>query len=399
MRILLLTQNMAGMGGSYVRTFSLARQLAGFGHAVHVLASRRDPGVRPRTITRDDVHVTEMPDFAAARLRHGGLSPLDVLGRMSWVSRRSFDVIHAFEHRPAVSFPALVGKRNGAVLVSDWSDLWGKAGIGGERKGPEAWFLGTADGYWESRYRKGVDAITTINTAIWDRVEGLGLPKTRRLMLPPGANVDLIRPLPKAESRRMYYLPEDAHVVVSTGFAPYDEDLLSETIVEILSLDPAAWALMSGAERTPLQSAVRRRGLEARLRVLGRVPFSEMERVLACADVLLLPYSHKPVNLGRFPNRFGDYLAAGRAIVTQRTGDLGELVVRHGLGLIAPEEPAGFAEAVVRLMEDPVQCDDLGTRARRFAEDHLSWEALAHRVEDFYSEILTARHTRSLTAS
>jgi glycosyltransferase involved in cell wall biosynthesis len=364
-----------------------------------MLASRRDPGTRPRTMTHDQVHVTEMPDVAAARLRHGGLSPLDILGRMAWVSRRSFDVIHTFEHRPAVSLPALVGKHRGAVLVSDWSDLWGRAGIGGERKGPEAWILGTLDEYWETRYRKWADAFTTINATLWDRVEGLGLPEPRRLMLPPGANVDLIRPLPQADMRRLYSLPKDAHVVVATGFAPYDEDLLSETIVEILSLDPAAWALTSGAERTLLQYAVRTRGLEGRLRVLGRVPFSEMERVLACADVLLLPYSHKPVNLGRFPNRFGDYLAAGRAIVTQRIGDLGELVVRHGLGLIAPEEPAGFAAAAVHLMEDPALCEELGTRARRFAEDHLSWEALAHRVENFYSEVLKARQTGSIRAN
>jgi len=393
LRILLLSHNLAGLGGSYMRSFSLARQLAGFGHSVHLLASRRAVGVRPVTTICDKVKVVEMPDITPARFRNGGLSPLDTLARMSWISRRSFDVIHAFDHRPAVSFPALVGRNRGALLVCDWADLWGKDGIASERGSVGGRLVGAGDDYWEPRFRRSADGLSAISRALWDRAGGLGIPEERRMILPAGANVDLIRPLAKSVGRSHYDLPQDAHIVVSTGFAPYDEDLLAETMVEILSLDLNAWAVTSGARSPRLQRAVGRRGLHARLRMLGSVPLADLERVLACADVLLLPYSRKLVNLARFPNRFGDYLAAGRAIVTNRTGDLGELVARHQLGVLAEENPVDMARKVVDLFKDRQRGDELGRRARTFAEDHLNWTTLAKGVERFYGDLLTVhRH-------
>jgi glycosyltransferase involved in cell wall biosynthesis len=390
LRILLLTHNLAGLGGSYMRAFSLARQLAGFGHSVSLLAARREPGLRTRSLVRDRVDIIEMPDLFPERLRHGGLSLIDTVFRVAWVSSRNFDVIHAFDHRPAVALPALRSRTRGGVLVSDWADLWGKQGIGGEREGVGGWFLRTADEYWEPRFRFRVDGVTAISRMLSDRAGRLGIAPERRLILPAGANVDLIRPQQKTEARRHYDLPPDAHIVVSSGFAPYDEELLAETMAAVLAADSNAWAVTAGARSGTLQRAVRKRALEGRLRILGTVPLGDLEKVLGCADVLLLPYSRRPVNSARFPNRFGDFIAAGRAIVTNRTGDLGELVAKHQLGVLSPETPQDMAESVVGLFEDQEMAAVLGDRARSFAEGHLNWTTLARGVEEFYEAIIQA---------
>ena len=388
--ILLLTHNLAGRGGSYMRGFSLARQLVSLGHSVYLLASRSQAGITSRATIKDGVRIVEMPDLFPTRARNGGLSPLDSLERMLWIGRRRFDIVHAFDHRPAVSFPSIVGRARGAILISDWADLWGEGGIAEERGGVGR-MLGRLDNFWERKFRQWADGATVITSHLGRRLEAFGMPAQRQLLLPPGANTDLIRPLNREEARRWYGLSADARIVVFTGFAPYDTDLLVSVVWRILFADPGTMVVASGRVPEALRVDLRRRGLDGRLRDLGVVPFADLEKVLACADVLLLPYANKEVNLGRFPNRFGDYLASGRVIVTNRTGDLGDMVEANRIAVLAPEAPDEFAGEVAHLLNDAPRCEEYALRARRFAEDALSWKALACRVEEFYLETLSGR--------
>jgi glycosyltransferase involved in cell wall biosynthesis len=110
--------------------------------------------------------------------------------------------------------------------------------------------------------------------------------------------------------------------------------------------------------------------------------------VLACADVLLLPYTNRSVNRFRYPNKLGDYLAAGRPIVTNLTGDLGQLVADERVGLIAEDTPESFARAVQRLFDDESLREELGQRGRELAESKLDWRFLAAGLERFYQDTL-----------
>lgn len=388
LKVLLLTHNLADVGGSYQRAFSLARQLAALGHTVHLMASRRVPGGGEVATPIDGLHVLEMPDWAPKRLRMGGLSPIDAVGRIRWVLRRRVDVIHAFDHRPAVSMPALLGRLRGSILVSDWADLWGPQGIGQERKGVGGKLLAAADGLWETQFRRHVDGVTPINSHLEARLARMGIPPDRRMILPPGANADVIRPLPKREMRWLQGIPEDARVVAFIGFADYDVEFLVPAVLEILGKDPEAHLVTAGGDLRVLPEAVERAGFQARLHVLGFVPYARLERVLACADAMLLPFTNRPVNQGRFPNKLGDYLAAGRPIVTHATGDMGAWIGRHGAGVVASEDPVEFADEVFRLLKDPGRCLRMGRNARRLAEGELSWATLAARVEDLYYRLI-----------
>jgi glycosyltransferase involved in cell wall biosynthesis len=128
-------------------------------------------------------------------------------------------------------------------------------------------------------------------------------------------------------------------------------------------------------------------GIEDRIIQYGIVSIEKMNRILSAADVLLLPYSNTPVNRGRFPNKFGDYIASGRPLVTHRTGDLGEIVMKEGLGVLAGEGPEEFAAAVIGLMNSPEETKYLGMNARRFAGEKWSWDLRARELFDFYVRI------------
>jgi glycosyltransferase involved in cell wall biosynthesis len=94
------------------------------------------------------------------------------------------------------------------------------------------------------------------------------------------------------------------------------------------------------------------------------------------------------VNAARFPNRFGDYLAAGRPIATNPTGDVGEIVEREQVGIVAPDEPRAFADAVLRLLDDPSASEAMGRRSRGLAETRYSWKALVEPLAGFYQGLV-----------
>jgi glycosyltransferase involved in cell wall biosynthesis len=255
--------------------------------------------------------------------------------------------------------------------------------------------LGLLDDRWETALHHVADAATVISSYLERRVLDLGVPADRVCRLAVGANPDLILPLAKEEARRKYGVPQDAKVLVHTGFAPYDRNLLFETMKYVAVSEPGALLLLTGDDSKPVRRGIERVGLTGRVRSLGLRPFEDLGEILACGDVMLLPLGNRPVNAARFPNRFGDYLAAGRPIATNPTGDVGEVVEREQVGIVAPDEPRAFAEAVLRLLDDRSACEAMGRRARRLAETRYSWSALVEPLEGFYRRLVeTHKATR-----
>ena len=143
----MLTYEIEGAGGSWVRALSLARGLASHGHHVTIWCARDrarcDGAVREREL--DGVRVVAFDGLIPRRFRHGGLDPVEIARRLlaarrlrQWGSagdgQRPFDVVHGFGHRPSVAWTGRALRRwLGIPYLADWADLWGMEGIGGRR--------------------------------------------------------------------------------------------------------------------------------------------------------------------------------------------------------------------------------------------------------------------------
>lgn len=398
MRVLLVAHNVADRG-SAIRARSIARCLAQAGYEPTVLSGRRSVGLTTARSQLDGVRVLEPPDFLPYRLRNGGLSPVDLAGRVVHVLRESYDVVHTFEPRPCATVPGLLARRrHRTVYVADWADLWGPRGMAAYWPTPQRVTLGAFDGAWQSYTRRRADAVTVISTVLARRAEALGIPAERIRLVPIGASDDLFRPQPRAEARRRLGLPSDALVLAHTGFAPFDDWLLAHTFAELARLESRAYLLMSGRRFDLVRRQAAAAGAADRVIHLGVVPYGELGSVMASADVMIVPYTSLPHNEARFPNRVGDYLAAGRPIATNPTGDLGRLVEKERFGIVAPQVPEVFARAILELLHRPDVRAEMGRRARRLAETTLSWRAAAARVADLYQELAGPR-ARSASTS
>jgi glycosyltransferase involved in cell wall biosynthesis len=79
-------------------------------------------------------------------------------------------------------------------------------------------------------------------------------------------------------------------------------------------------------------------------------------------------------------------LAMRKAVVSTSIGAEG-IDVRHGEHVLLADDPAQFAEQVVRVLVDTRLATSLGERGRELAEEKLSWESAGARLERFYSEL------------
>lgn len=372
-----------------MRSFSLAKGLATMGHQLTLLASSNQVRLFPKKELLEGVLVIQMPDLLPQRWRHGGLSIIDLVGRLSHITHTRHDIVHGFEHRPCVSITALVHRQRYRVpYVTDWADLWGFDGIGGQRHHFPGRFLALVDDNLERKTLLRADGITVINSYLQKRAQDIGAPADRIRLIPAGANIDLIRPLPKDAMRFKHGLPLDGHILMHIGFAPYDAILLGRTFVEFAKRDPRGWLLVVGRPMKELERIVNENGVEDRVINNGFVPYEQLGEYLACGDVMLLPYTNRTINVGRYPNKIGDYMAAGRPTVTNPTGDLGKMVKDEGVGLLAEESPEAFADAIEILIKDESMREEIGRRARYVAETKFSWALRARELEAFYRDLL-----------
>lgn len=383
MRLLFLNHNVAWSGGTFFRAFQLARVLVRQGHEVTLLSISARRRWKADCLIRDGVLVVETPDLLQGSAR-SGWDPWDTLHRCRWLASRNFDLVHAFDSRPAVVLPALAVARRGVPLFMDWADWWGRGGTIEERAagaGVKA-VVRPIETFFEEHYRVRADGTTVISAALAERAAGLGVDRQTILRLPGGSDVDAVRPMNKTASRRR----------VGVG----DGTLLLGHLGTLLRTDAH---LLFGSFRR-----MRHTALDARLVLIGNtkaeVPtekdiirtgfVSDEDKLswLAACDVLLLPQSDTLANRARWPSKINDYLAAGRPVVATAVGDVETWFTRADIGMVASADPGAFARAVLELARDEARRRGCGEAARRLAETELSWESIAGRLRGFYNRVL-----------
>jgi colanic acid biosynthesis glycosyl transferase WcaI len=120
----------------------------------------------------------------------------------------------------------------------------------------------------------------------------------------------------------------------------------------------------------------------ANIRFLPLQPFERLGQLLALADIHLLPQSPEAADLV-LPSKLSGMLASGRPVIaTCREGtEIAHVVSQCGL-VVPPEDGAGLADAIERLVDGNVAREVLGEKARRYAEENLARGVVLGRLLD-----------------
>jgi glycosyltransferase involved in cell wall biosynthesis len=349
------------------------------------------PSARLRVVERDldGVKLVESPDLLWG-VGRTGWDPWNTVRRTLWIRRRPFDVIHTVDTRPAVSLPAILGRKaSGAVWVADWTDWWGRGGATAERDG---WLVRTLIGpleqLFEEKPRPHADGTVVISHALGRRAEALGIDGKHILYLPPGADPAAIRHTPVGAAREKCGLDAGGRLIGYLGnIYQRDADLLFEALCRLKAADVRL--LMVGDPGCRVPDVVKDRVV-----VTGRLPFEKMLDYLSACDVLALPLSDTITNRGRWPSKINEYVAVGRPTVACDVGDVASLLRDHEIGLLVRPQAPEFAARIDELLAEPERAKAMGDRAREVALSTYSQNAVADKLEDFYRRTISARAAR-----
>jgi glycosyltransferase involved in cell wall biosynthesis len=386
MKILFLNHNIKGRG-TFIRCLHFAKYLVQFGHSVVILTSAPHYILFPEKEIIDGVEVLCMPDVLGKRARNGGLGPIDTLMRCLYLMGRRFDILENFDHRPAALYPALVGKYlRGMPLISEWTDLHGTGGSLSNRPGYVQKLIRPYEDFTERKSKKLPSKLVVISSGLREHALRLGIPDSKIVWIPGGADVDNICPKPKEEARRDFKLPLNEKVIAYTAGTHYDADLFIKTICEVQKARQDVLLITTGAI---IPEEQRRRLINPEKIVeFGFLPYEKYAALLPAADLFVFPFSNCTLNTGRWPNKIGDYMAAGRPTVSNSTGDMVALFEKHQIGLLSEDVPEKFAGRILDILTNEELAENLGYNARLAAEKYYDWSLLTKRLESCFVEVI-----------
>jgi glycosyltransferase involved in cell wall biosynthesis len=119
---------------------------------------------------------------------------------------------------------------------------------------------------------------------------------------------------------------------------------------------------------------------------VGGVAYEEVPKMLALADVVLVPFPDNEVSRAASPLKLFEGMAMGKAIVASSVDGIREVLSHRESGmLVNPSDVAEWNRAVTDLLNDGSMARQLGENARTLARERYDWGTLA--VE--YERILT----------
>ena len=259
-----------------------------------------------------------------------------------------------------------------------------------------AFELGIIKAGWMKSFIYGVerflmnrfDKVSTISEVMLERLNKKGVDSSKQLFFPNWADTAFIYPLENSSSYRA-----ELNISHSKTVALYSGNIGEKQGLEIVI--QAAKELES--ENIQFIMCGSGAALE-RLRVLANglknihwLPLQPLERLndfLNVADIHLLPQQAGAADLV-MPSKLTGMLASGRPIIT--TADAGTQVekVVQGCGVVvAPGDNTAFSQSIKTLSEDVELRENLGVKAREYADNNLQYKVIMKKFETELLELI-----------
>ncbi|CAN5346265.1 N/A [soil metagenome] len=386
MRVLILNANLRERG-TYFRARKIAEGLHRRGHDI-TFVHTGDGFYRPRHgPNRERWAEYGSASWSPFRSEEGH-SPLGLAQRL-WALRGKWDLIYTFSHLPVDQGTARFIRARGGFWITDWCDLWNSR-LGGYHdlrnwprplpkfarglKGARLKLAFRCEDFLEARAAIDADAVSIIVSPMREYTRRLGIPDERALHLVSGADTERIAPLDREECRAKLGLNADGkYFAYVANYTP--DNIMFEAALEIVFREMPELKLISVGPRWYEEGTFAAKcAAEGRIIDYDRKPFAEVPTYIGAADFVTMPLRDIPSNRCRWPNKFGDYMAAGRAVATSDVGDMGEIIRREGVGVAGPATAEGFAAAILTLARDPELCRTAGERGREAALKHFDWD-------------------------
>lgn len=167
---------------------------------------------------------------------------------------------------------------------------------------------------------------------------------------------------------------------------------VAEILPELARAAPEVLYLTAGDGplREKIEKITREKGLEGNVRLLGDLPMDDgrLPALYRAADIFVMPNVEVAGDIEGFGIVAIEAAAAGLPVVASRLQGIQEAVRDGENGILLPwnDSPA-FVSALLDLVKNPGKRKELGERGRRFTAENYSWDRIARRYSDLFSEL------------
>jgi colanic acid biosynthesis glycosyl transferase WcaI len=224
------------------------------------------------------------------------------------------------------------------------------------------------------------DTVSTISGRMIQHLLSKGVATGKARYFPNWVDLARIKPPKNGGFRAQLGISSDIIVVLFSGTLGGKQGLM--VIPEAARLLEARSDIMfvvcgDGVMKPQLESAAA--GL-ANVKFMPLQPSGRVSDMLGMADIHLLPQSPDAADLV-LPSKLCGMLASGRPVIATCRSDteISEIVSECGV-VVAPENGAELARAIIGLADNPQARAALGRRARSFAERNFEREAVLNNM-------------------
>lgn len=214
-------------------------------------------------------------------------------------------------------------------------------------------------------------------------LERIDVDPARVVVIPHGVDV-----LPRATAADVlaarYRLDGPVVLYPAITYPHKNHAVLVDAFAEVVAAHPDALLVLTGGRggaEDQVRAQVERLGLAARVRRTGRISAADVAGLYRDAAVVAVPSRYEGFGLPAV-----EAMAYGAPLVAASATALPEVVGDAGV-LVDPDDPAGWAAAIIELLDAPergAQLAEVGlARARRY-----SWAANAEALADLYRDAL-----------
>lgn len=307
------------------------------------------------------------------------------------IPRERPDVLHA--HSPALNGMAAVraGKKFGIPVVYEIRAFWEDAAVdhGTASEDGLRYRLTRA---LETRVVRQADHVTTICEGLRADICGRGIDAGRVTVIPNAVDPERF---PRTDHRdpvleRELRLEGCETIGFIGSFYAYEGvPLLLDAVERLAPRHPRLRLILvgGGPQADDVAQRIRERGLDAQVRMLGRVPHADVQRYYSLIDVLAYPRLSKRITERVTPLKPLEAMAQGQLVVASDVGGHRELIDDRKTGyLFRAGDPDALAQTLHKALVNQSHAQKMRQLARAFVQTERSWPRSVARYHHVYAE-------------
>ncbi len=222
---------------------------------------------------------------------------------------------------------------------------------------------------------------SSVRKKIAERHPSLALDKF--IIMPSGANTDLLKPLDMLMCRSKLKLSKDAKIVGFAGSLLDHQgiDSLIKAAPRIIKRKPETIFLIigEGPKKKDLINLAQKEGMKNHFNFIGQIAYENISLWLGATDICTAPFLNSAGF--RSPVKIFDYMACGKAVVASKligTTDIFEK--SNAISLVEPGDTTVLAEKILELLTDVNKTEKMAKNGRKFVQKNYDRKLFAKQI-------------------